>query len=504
MWKKMVTLVMVVFAGILILGSGYVRAELVMEETPPEAVGENQSETVAEPQVETLEAAVQNVLETHPEIKAASYGRQARDWEVVQARGDYWPTLDASASWGYMKQDKPELEDDDSWPKQSKVSLRQNVYRGGANIADVNRQKARVKSQAYIVQGTSESLALRTTRVYLNVLRNMRLHELAKENLLNHERIADQVELRLESGVDAKAEMEQVLGRLALAKSNIAVTTANLHDAITDYQAVVGRLPGNLVELKPLDVNFSADLYDAEQLALKRHPIVRSAEADLEAREAQYNISKNRLAPSVDLSVDYNWDKDVWPIDDQRNYFSASATVSMNLFAGGRDRGRIKETLYLLKEAEEILQNARRETAQSLRLSWEANRSTRERVVYLEEYAQAAEATAEVFGTQWNIGRRTMFDLLDTQAEAINAKADLTRARYDLMYSEYRILNSMGMLVHSLGLEWPEEGVVEEDRDDSYASDRVEEVQSEEAVEPEEAAEPEEDVASGEEDLLEA
>lgn len=486
MWKKLITLV--VFAGIFFIGAGSINAETLSEDS----------------EITTLKAAVQSVLETHPEIRAVSYDRRARDYEVVQARGAFFPTLDGYASWGYLKQDKPSLDDDDFNPRQQRVSLRQNIFRGGANLADINRQKSRVRSQAYLVQGTSENLALLTARVYMNVLRSQELLDLARENLINHERIADQVQLRLNSGVDARAEMEQVMGRLALAKSNVVVTQANLNDAITDYEAVVGRMPGNLTEIEPLDVTFPEDIYDAEQLALKSHPVIRSAMADLEARDAQYSISRRQLSPRVDVSADYNWDKDVWPYPEQRNYFSASAVVSMNFFAGGRDYGRIRETLYQRHEAEEILRSTRRQTAQSIRLSWEANQAARERIAYLEEYAQAADSTAAAFSTQWNIGRRTMFDLLDTQAEAINAKADLTRSRYDLMYSEYRILTGMGTLVHSLGLDWPEEGRIEAKEDETELaviapddnSGETDEPGQDEAVHEEESGQDDEEIIS--------
>lgn len=507
--KQFVPKILIVVGFLIVAGFGGVYAETLPEETEAEMVQAPGEEIVPEtpgseaaeeePRVDTLEAAVQRVLETHPEIRAASYGRRARDWEVVQSRASFLPRLDGSASWGYMKQDRPSLEDDDFWPRQHMVSLRQNVFRGGSDLADLNRQKFRVASQAYLVRGTSDNVALLTTRVYMNVLRSMALHELAKENLVNHERIVDQLQLRLSSGVDARAEMDQVKGRLALAKSNVVVTEANLHDAITDFTAVVGLFPEDLAALEPLDFTMPEDLAEAEALALENHPIINSAEADLEARRAQYDIAKRRLSPSVDVSADYNWDKDVWPLDGKRHYFSAAATVSMNFFAGGRDHGRIRETLYLIREAEEISENARRQTAQSLRLSWEANHAARDRVVYLGDYAEAAAATAEAFDTQWNIGRRTMFDLLDTQAEAINARSDLIRARYDLLYSEFRILNSMGTLVHALGLEWPEEGLIEERRNNRVANGRIEDSAGEsgEAPYPDEDAFDEEDVIEG-------
>jgi hypothetical protein len=49
---------------------------------------------------ETLQDAIKYVLQTNPEIKAISYNRLARDQEVIQAKGGYYPTLDASLSAG--------------------------------------------------------------------------------------------------------------------------------------------------------------------------------------------------------------------------------------------------------------------------------------------------------------------------------------------------------------------------------------------------------------------
>jgi len=68
---------------------------------------------------------------------------------------------------------------------------------------------------------------------------------------------------------------------------------------------------------------------------------------------------------------------------------------------------------------------------------------------------KATGITAEAFSKQWNIGRRTMFDVLDIEAELINSKIDLVNARYDKTYAQYRVLSGMGKLINTLGLQWP-------------------------------------------------
>lgn len=409
-------------------------------------------------QGETLQDAISYILQSNPEIRAISWNRMARDEEVRQAKAGYFPMIDISAGAGIQEQYEPF--EDTTHPRSTILSLRQNVFHFGATKFEVDRQEARVRSAAYRLQGTSENIALQASRFYLNVLRHLELYEVAKENLTNHERIYDQIKLRSVSGVDSKADLDQVMGRLALARSNIVVAKANIADAETDYQAVIGHLPENLIKPEPVDSAIPVSMEEAQQLALENYPIVKSAQADYEAREFQHEVAKSNVYPSFDVAVDYKWEDDV-DIVGYEEELVATGMVSFNIFRGFWDDARVTETRHLICEAWEILNNTRRQTVQSIRLSWEAYEAAQDNITHLEDYVKSTGLTAEAFVKQWSIGRRTMFDVLDTQAEYLNAKADLVNAQYDKMYAQFRILSGMGQLANALGLEWPEESRVE-------------------------------------------
>jgi adhesin transport system outer membrane protein len=409
-------------------------------------------------QAETLKEAVKYMLQSNPDVRAQSYNRMARDKEVRQAKAGYLPTIDASVSAGVDRHHEPVF--DTTWPASAIISVRQNVFRGFGTKSEVERQEARVRSEAYLLHGTAENNALLTSKVYLNVLRNQELYDLAQENLLNHRRIHDQVKMRSESGVDRRADLEQVLGRVALAQSNVVAAQANLTDSTTDYQAVIGHLPGNLMQPEPVGPSLPKTMEEAELLAVQNNPTLKSAKADVDARYAQHETAKSQLYPSLDVSLDYRWLKDTENIPGRREDFLAMATITFNILNGGWNRARLGQTTYEIYEAQEISENTKRQTVQSIRLSWQANKAATERVAHLEEYVKAAGQTADAFTAQWNIGRRTMFDLLDTQAELINAKASLVNAKYDRLYSEYRILNGMSQLIPYLGLQLPEQSLV--------------------------------------------
>lgn len=412
-------------------------------------------------QAETLQDAVHYMLQTNPEIRAISFNRQARDEEVKQAQAGYWPIIDVSHGRGVSEIDNY-LNDDTSWPKQTILSLRQNLFQGFATKYEVKRQESRVDSEAYLLQGTSENIALRTSRVYLNVLRQLEILDLAKENVLTHQRIYDQIKLRSESGIDRKADLDQVMARLALAESDVIVTEANVADAKTDYHFTVGRMPEYLIEPYSVDSFMPPSVDEAQHTALANYPILKSAQADVNAREAQHVVAKSKYYPKLDIAVDQKWEEDV-DVPEYKEELSAIAVVRFNIFNGFSDKARIAETKKLICEAREIRNNTHRQIVESIRLSWVAYQSTLSRINFLENYVQSTSATAEAFSKQWNIGRRTMFDVLDIEAELINAKIDLVNAQYDKMYAQYRILSGMGQLVHTLGLQWPIESQVEEE-----------------------------------------
>lgn len=411
---------------------------------------------------ETLQEAVQHMLKSNPNVKASYHSRQAREQEVTQAKSGFFPSLDYTAGIGVYHTYEPNV--DNSTPKIHSLSLRQNVFTGFATVNELKRQEARLDSAEFSLRGTAENTALRVANVFLNVLRAQELNELAKENLLIHQRICDQIKLRSESGVDYRANLDHVQGRLALAQSNVVVTEINLIDAQTNYQAVVGRFPEDLILPQPLDSSLPASLEEAQKIAVDNHPILQSAEADLEARRAQDKVAESSFMPVVDIEVDRNWKDDVEPYVGWREDMTAMLRVRFNIFQGWKDKARKAETAELLREAQGIKENTHRQVIESIRLSWMANKAVQDKLSYLNTYVESTTATAKAFSKQWSIGKRTMLDVLDTEAEVINAKKDLIATTYDGFYDQCRILNGMGNLVHALGLKWPGEDLAAADQ----------------------------------------
>ncbi|MCL2340996.1 MAG: TolC family outer membrane protein [Proteobacteria bacterium] len=415
---------------------------------------------------QSLQEAVNQMIGTNPDIRAAAHNRLGRDEEVRQSKSGYYPTLEVEAGVGWTSTDEPDYRSGDGTPKIARIGLRQNIFTGFATMNDVDRQKARVESQAYIVRSTADNTALKATNVYLEVLKNQAIVDLAHENLTLHQRIADQIKLRSESGVDRLADMDQIQSRLNLAQANVVVAEQGLSDAQTNYEAVVGSPPTQLTRPDSPAPLLPPSREEAERMAIANHPQLKSAMADLEARNKQDEISKSPFMPVLDLEIDKNWQKETineWY--DGKNYdrledLRVFLRLRYNLFNGWKDEARKKETAHLINEAREIRNHTYRQVEESIRLSWRAHEATLKRIEYLRKRQQFAASTANAYTKQWNIGQRTLLDVLDAEAERIDSARQLVTAEYDGLYADYRILNGIGRLIPSLNLLWPEEGAV--------------------------------------------
>ncbi|WP_439135966.1 TolC family outer membrane protein [Pseudomaricurvus sp.] len=402
----------------------------------------------------SLKDTVEHTLNTHPEVQAARNVVKSRGEEVREAKAGYLPTVDLAAGIGRQKVQTPSTGDEEVslTRHEASVSARQMLFDGFATSEEVNRQQARESSAGYKVVEVEENTALRVAEVYLNLLRFGDLLNLARETLREHQNIHDQMVLRNKSGVGSKADLDQISARLALAQSNMLTAQNNLLDAKTNFYRVTGMFPDiSALKLPTVNETLPSMLENAEEIALDQHPTLLSAKADVESAEAQYEATESSYWPRLQLEADRRWDEDIDGVEGDNEDTIVALRVSYNLYNGGADSARRKSTAYLLEQARDIRNNTQRQVIESLRLSWSAYKTIEQQMKYLEMHVQAAADTRTAYQKQFNIGRRTLLDLLNTENEVVESRRALINANYDGVFSQYRVLNSMGELLQDIG-----------------------------------------------------
>lgn len=404
----------------------------------------------------SLEEAVAYTLESNPEVLAALNEYKAREHEVKQAKAGYLPRVSVSAAVGHEQRKAPATGNEavEFGRQELAIQARQMIFDGFGTPAEVARQRARLESAAYEFDAVSGNTSLRAAEVYLNVLRHAELLDLARESLWEHQNIFDQMKLRSETGVGSKADLDQIAARLALANANMIVAQNNFADAQSNFQRVVGLFP-NLENMSRPEApeGLISTREQAVQKALENHPTLKAAASGVDEAQAQYKGASSIQWPRLDLEADKRWDENVGGIEGEDEDFVVSLRLSYDLFAGGANRARKKQTAVLVSEAKDIRNNSRRQVIESMELSWNAYDALKAQKVFLQQHVDAAKATKEAYSKQFNIGRRTLLDLLNTENEVVDSKRALINAEYDQLHAVYRIYNASGSILTALGIQ---------------------------------------------------
>jgi adhesin transport system outer membrane protein len=134
--------------------------------------------------------------------------------------------------------------------------------------------------------------------------------------------------------------------------------------------------------------------------------------------------------------------------------------LKWNAFRGGFDYYRSKETAAQINEASEIARNTNRQVEAAVRLAYNAFATARDRLPSLERYVKSSDTTRGAYASQFDIGQRTLLDLLDSENEYFTARSTYTNGKFIELGARYRILNAMGQLLTTLDVAPPEQAVV--------------------------------------------
>ena len=404
-------------------------------------------------QAETVKEAVERALASNPEALTAEANRRAAGQGLNQARGGFFPTLDLRAEGGPEYTKSPIFSGSRSLNRRDgSLTLRQYLFDGFQVTYEVERQTSLVSSATWKVAETRLSLTQRVVNAYLDVLRNEELVRLARETVKAHEAHVEKTRLRLTQGVGPKADVQQAEGRLALATATLVNQEGDLRESRTAYFRLVGRMPEAPVKPPSPSGALPPSIKQALEKAAAEHPTLKAAQSDVDAAESAAAGSKGTLVPRLDLELNADHNVDVSGIAGTRNDASAQLVMRYNLFRGGADLARTRQLAELQRSAEETLNNARRVVEEEVGRSWTALNTAREALTHLAQRARFSAEVLEAYRSQFELGRRTLIDLLNAENELFQAKSGLSNGEYAVLQSEHRVLASTGELVGVLGV----------------------------------------------------
>lgn len=412
----------------------------------------------------TLKESVLEALDTNPIVqeRLKNFNETQQDLEITKS--EWLPSLDYRATFGRNEAGNLKDETNESSYNHNVIDegynhytqslkLTQNIFNGFSTTHKIDYQKARILGAAHHYLENANDIAFQMVGAYLDVVRSYQLLQNAKDNVVINEKIYKDVQSLYDQGLTTKSEMTKIYASLSLAKSNLVVQKNNSVDKEFRFKRLLGRDADiSSFTLPALNYAMPESKERATMYAIQNNPSILVSNFNIKGAQALYKEKKSKFYPTVDLEVEQ-----VFNDVNRRNNFDmpddrlkAYVVLSWNLYKGGAHTADVQKSKSTINKEVELQRDLKRQTIEGLELSWSAYEMLGQQLEELYKYYEYSQETLDSYQSEYEMGRRTLLDLLSAQNDLVNSKSQIINAQMDKLFAQYRILDAMGLLVNAV------------------------------------------------------
>jgi outer membrane protein len=414
----------------------------------------------------SLQEAINIALENNYQLKQAQNNLDLTEISIKSEYADFLPSVNMSFNGSRrtgqqfiadrFKEGKNPFVNVTSQSFSGNLSASIPIFRGFENIHSLRASQETKISREESLQRAKEQIIFNTASNYLQVLVNMQLMDIRKEDLENSRKQLEQVKAQVEVGsrptVDlynqeaqvANQELQLTQQENALKFSKIVLIRQLQIDPLGNYTFSVPEVETEIGIAKAQSYSLS-ELIDQ---ALLNRSDIKSSIANIHSLEYQLKSVEGRLYPSVSASAgistsysdQYTLFGDLVPFSDQ--FFdqqinrSLGLSVSIPLFQNWNRMYNIQSSKVQLKNAKLNLDNARLQVIQEVTQAYNDYTSYQKQLLASQKSLKASERAFETQQERYNVGSSTLIELSQAQAGYVEAQSNHTQAVYNLIFQE--------------------------------------------------------------------
>ncbi|CAH1560236.1 outer membrane channel protein TolC [Vibrio jasicida] len=417
------------------------------------ALGSMSTAAWADSLAEIYDLAKQN----DPQLLSVAAQRDQAFEAINSSRSALLPQINLTAGYDIARGDtdydnnSPTLRDRDNDQNvlSAGVGFTQELYNRASWITlDTAEKTARQSDATYAA--TQQGLILRVSQAYFEVLR-------AQDNLVfvRAEKAAvgrqlEQTKQRFEVGLsaitdvhDAQAQFDAVLADEVLAENDLINSYESLRE-------ITGQEHKNLNVLDTARFSASRPSTPAETLveeAKTTNLSLLSARISQDIARDNISLASSGHLPTLSLDGGYNYsDTAESTADNTTDGFNVGVNLAVPLYTGGRTTSEVKQAEYSYVAASENLEAEYRSVVKEVRAQ---NNNINASIGALKAYEQSvisAQSALEATEAGFDVGTRTIVDVLDATRRLYDANKNLSDARYNYILAGLQLRQAVGTL----------------------------------------------------------
>ncbi|MGY0616616.1 outer membrane channel protein TolC [Vibrio sp. FJH11] len=413
------------------------------------ALGSISASSYADSLAQIYDLAKQN----DPQLLSVAAQRDQAFEAITSSRSALLPQINLTAGYnltrGDVEYDSSSDVSNDSNDLTAGINFSQELYNRASWITlDTAEKTARQADATYAA--TQQSLILRVSQAYFEVLR-------AQDNLVfvRAEKAAvgrqlEQTKQRFEVGLsaitdvhDAQAEYDAVLADEVLAENDLINSYESLRE-------ITGQEHKNLNVLDTDRFSASGSNSPAEALideAKEKNLSLLSSRISQDIARDNISLASSGHLPTLTLDGGYNYgDTSHSSSDYTTDNVNIGVNLALPLYTGGRVTSETKQAEYAYVAASEDLEAQYRSVVKEVRAQ---NNNINASIGALKAYEQSvvsAKSALEATEAGFDVGTRTIVDVLDATRRLYDANRNLSNARYDYVLSRLQLRQAVGTL----------------------------------------------------------
>ncbi|VAW78947.1 Outer membrane channel TolC (OpmH) [hydrothermal vent metagenome] len=388
----------------------------------------------------------------NPTISAAAASLAATREDRPQAMAGLLPNISAGGTLRRkrFKNINPSQSANYSTDKLASITLTQPLFRYDSWIA-LKQANSTIAAAEADYSAAQQVLIVDAAERYFAILGAQDNLEFAEAEKSAISRQLDEAKQRFEVGLIAITDVKAAQARYdisvsqqILAVSELEGTRDALRELSGEYFENIFQLRKNLQLTRPEPDSAEHWVERAKQQNLQ----VLSAQASSEAARQEMRRQRAGHLPTLDLNASASYqDVNFGGIAQiERQDSEIGLQLNIPIYQGGLTNSRTRQTRRLFEQATQNLQQAVRAAELETRNAWRGIRTDIAQVNALGESLESTRVAVEAEEAGFEVGTRTIVDVLNAQREHYLARLNYARARYQYVLDQLRLKRAAGIL----------------------------------------------------------
>src|SRR5471032_1130223 len=384
-------------------------------------------------QAENLMQVYQQARESNPDLRKSAADRDAAFEKINESRSPLLPQLGLGADYDYTNGYR-DANGVNSNVTSASLQLTQTIF-DMSKWRALTLQEKTAGIQDVTFQTAQQSLILNSATAYFNVLSaidSLSYTEAQKQAIY---RQLDQTTQRFNVGLVAITDVQNARSQYDTVLANEVTARNNQDNALESLRQVTGTYYPQLSSLNVDKFNTTRPQPVATLLkeAESRNLSLLSARLSQDLAREQIRYAETGHMPTVDLT--------------------ASTGISNTKYNGDKTGGgssyQVKQAQYNFVGASEQLESAHRSVVQTVRSSFNNISASISSINAYKQAVVSAQSSLDAMEAGYQVGTRTIVDVLDATTTLYNAKQQLSAARYNYLINQLNIKSALGTLNES-------------------------------------------------------